>query len=512
MPTDIARIHAVFDLAMRVGEGMLSNGAAASEVTATVLRITSSSGLRNVAVQVTFDEVSISYLADEMSTPFTRIRACGGRAQDFGRLEALEQITISYVQGEIPLEEARHLAEQIPLGKPMYSLPLVVAGFAVLGGGAAVSLGAGTLVMIAATITGGLLILLATLLGRRQIPLFYTQAVSGFVGVVGAVVVSLINPAVNSSIVVVACIIVMLAGLTSIGAMQDAITGWYITASGRILEALMLTVGLVVGVRGGILVAEWIGVDISVSGTMPISLVSVMVMSVSGAVIGLGFAIGSYAAPRHLLWIALIAGMAGVLSHVLTLLLHDSTFAVGATSMVIGAVSVVLADRFRAPALMYVMSGVIPMVPGMRLYRGLLALGDDVVAGGFELLTATEIALAIAAGAVLGQLIASRLVRRLRRTGIAYTPVISSPFTTLRRRRASVSGLWRRRRGQGVIVEPSTMTGEMTALTPAMLADLEHATGAIPAVYAEPDPEPEPEPAREGAEAPAPSAQDEKES
>ena len=75
MPTDSTRLHAVFDLAMRIGEGLLTNGAAASEVTATVLRVTSSSGLRNVSVQVTFNEVTISYLADESATPFTRVRS-----------------------------------------------------------------------------------------------------------------------------------------------------------------------------------------------------------------------------------------------------------------------------------------------------------------------------------------------------------------------------------------------------------------------------------------------------
>lgn len=72
----------VFDLAMRIGEGLLTNGAAASEVTATVLRVTSSSGLRNVSVQVTFNEVTISYLADESATPFTRVRSAGERTQE----------------------------------------------------------------------------------------------------------------------------------------------------------------------------------------------------------------------------------------------------------------------------------------------------------------------------------------------------------------------------------------------------------------------------------------------
>ena len=471
MPTDIARLHDVFDLAMRIGEGMLTNGAAASEVTATMLRITSSSGLRNVSVQVTFDEVAISYLADETSSPFTRIRAASDRVQDFARLDAFEKVTIGYVEGELDLAEARRRVEQIPQSKPLYSLPMVCAGYAVVGGGAALGLGAGTLVMIAAAIVSGLLLCIADLFGKRQIPLFYTQATAGFVAVLSAIVVGRIDPTVNSSIVVVACIIVMLAGLTSIGAMQDAITGWYITAAGRVLETIMLTVGLVVGVRGGLLLADAVGVDIAVSAAMPVSLVSVVVLGVSGGAIGIGYAIGAQSPARHLVWMAAIALLSSVLSHLLSGLLIERVWAVGITAFIIGAVSVLLADRFRAPALMFVMGGVIPLVPGSRIYRGLLALGDDVVSGGFELFSAAEIAVAIAAGAVLGQLLISRVIRRTRRTGIVYTPVITTPFTTPRRRRATISRQ-RRRRGIGVL-EPSTMTAEMAALTPEMLEELE---------------------------------------
>lgn len=473
MPTDIARLHAVFDLAMRIGEGLLTNGAAASEVTATILRVTSSSGLRNVSVQVTFDEVTISYLPDELSTPFTRVRSASTRAQDFRKLAAFEDVTHGYITGELPLEEARQQASAIPREKPLYRISLVAGGFALLGGGAALSLGAGSLVVAAATLAAWLLILGSELLARRQIPAFYGQALGGVVGVATATLVSVIDPTSNSSIVVVSCIIVQLAGLASIGAVQDAVTGWYLTAGGRILETLMLTVGLVVGVRGGLLLADLVGVDIAVSAAMPVSLMTVVVLIVSGGAMGLGFGIGAQVPPRLLLWTGLVAAASAATSHLLSGALPDRIWSVAVAAFMAGAVGVFLGDRLRAPSLIFVMGGIVPQVPGSRIYRGLLGLGDDVLTGAFELFAAAEIAIAISGGAVLGQLLASRVVGRVRRSGIAYTPMISSPFTTLRRRRLSLGS--RRRRGlRGhAVVEPSTMTGEMTALSPSMFEDSE---------------------------------------
>ena len=473
VPTDSARLHAVFDLAMRIGEGLLTNGAAASEVTATVLRVTSSSGLRNVSVQVTFNEVTISYLEDESATPFTRVRSAGERTQDFARLAAFEDISHQYLSGELPLDEARHRAAAIPQRQPLYRLALVVGGFAVMGGAAALSFGAGSLVVIAATLAAGLLIAIAEVLARWSIPPFYSQALGGLVAVAAAIGVSVIDPTENSSIVVVSCLIVQLAGLSSISAVQDAVTGWYVTAAGRMLETLMLTIGIVVGVRAGLLIADAVGADISVTASMPLSITTALVVLISGLGMGLGYGVGTQTPARLLLALALVAAGSGLISHVITGLLQDRTVGVGAAAFTTGLVATALADRVRAPALAFVMGGVIPLVPGSRIYRGLLGLQDDLDVGIAELLEAAQIAIAIAAGVVLGQLISSRVMPYVRRSGIAYTPAISSPFTTLRRRRLSLGTRKMRRRSGGPVIEPSTMTGEMTALSPSLFDDPE---------------------------------------
>lgn len=455
--TDLARLHAVFDLAMRIGEGMLTNGAAASEVTATVLRIISSSGIRNVSVTVTFDEVSISYLPDPEAAPFTRIRAAGARIQDFTKLEAFEQIAEDYVKGAATLEESTARIALVPSAAPSYPSWLVAAALALMGGAAAYGLGAGILVTLAATATAAFLAVQTESLVRRRIPLFYVQAAGGFVAAAAAIAVHLIDPARSSSIVVVACLIILLAGLTSIGAMQDAITGWYVTASARMVETIMLTVGLIVGVRGGLLAADLLGADLSVSAPMSVSLSSVPVVLVSGALMGLGYAISVQTPPRSLAWCAVIAAVSALGANLLTDTGIERVWAVGATSLAAGVIAVLMAQQVRAPALTFVMAGVIPLVPGSRIYAGLLLIGTDLTAGAAKLFEAGEVAVALAAGAVLGQLLAARALGATGRAVSAFTPVIAAPFTTPRRRR-QVAGSPRggRRGGSTIAAERTT--------------------------------------------------------
>jgi len=238
------------------------------------------------------------------------------------------------------------------------------------------------------------------------------------------------------------------------------------------LETLMLTVGIVAGVRLGLLLADLVGADVSVSAGMPLTFTTAVVVVISGLGMGLGYGVGTQVPARLLLAGALVASGSGIIAHLLSSAFLDRTVAVAIAAFAAGLVATALGDRMRAPSLAFVMSGVIPLVPGSRIYQGLLGLEEDLSAGVAELIGAAEVAVAIAAGVVLGQLLASRLMPYFRRSGIAYTPAISSPFTTLRRRRLSLGSRRMRRRHGAAVIEPSTMTGEMTALSSTMFDDL----------------------------------------
>jgi uncharacterized membrane protein YjjP (DUF1212 family) len=54
-------VYESLDLALRVGEVLLSSGAGAADVTATMLAVTHASGLRNVSADVTFIDLTLHH-------------------------------------------------------------------------------------------------------------------------------------------------------------------------------------------------------------------------------------------------------------------------------------------------------------------------------------------------------------------------------------------------------------------------------------------------------------------
>ena len=70
------------------------------------------------------------------------------------------------------------------------------------------------------------------------------------------------------------------------------------------------------------------------------------------------------------------------------------------------------------PPLVVVVSAVVPMLPGLSIYRGLSLLaqgGSGTSPGLLEMITAASVAISLAAGVILGEYVAQPVKREARR-------------------------------------------------------------------------------------------------
>ena len=100
------------------------------------------------------------------------------------------------------------------------------------------------------------------MMARRRLPYFYQQ-VAGGGGRHAArpVAAASLDLGVDPSLVVTANIVMLLAGIGFMGALQDALSGFYVTGGARLTEALLATAGIIAGVSGGLAVADVVGVE-----------------------------------------------------------------------------------------------------------------------------------------------------------------------------------------------------------------------------------------------------------
>jgi uncharacterized membrane protein YjjB (DUF3815 family) len=206
----------------------------------------------------------------------------------------------------------------------------------------------------------------------------------------------------------------LLAGVGIMGATQDALTGFPVTASARLIDAMLNTAGIIAGVTAGLTVGDLLGVGLTSFQPGAAGLAEVGVTVVGGALAAAAFAFASYAPLRSLIAVALVAAIGqGAL-----LAVNSSevgrTWGSAVAAITIGSVCFLVAGRFRVPPLVVVVPAIVPLLPGLEIYRGLalFAEGKD---GVLELAAALATALALAAGVILGQYIAQPLKREAGR-------------------------------------------------------------------------------------------------
>ena len=84
----------------------------------------------------------------------------------------------------------------------------------------------------------------------------------------------------------------------------------------------------------------------------------------------------------------------------------------------VGLVSYTVAGRLRVPPLVVVVPAIVPMLPGLSIYRGLSLLteGDTQTSDGLlAIITAASVAIALASGVILGEYVAQPLKREAHR-------------------------------------------------------------------------------------------------
>jgi uncharacterized membrane protein YjjP (DUF1212 family) len=414
---DAREVNLTLDFCLKVGELLLSSGAGAADVTATMRALSGHLGLRNVDVDVTFVNLEMAYHQNPEMLPVLTTRQVKLRTIDYEDLTRVDHLVRAVLRDEVDLKGARaELGQIVSTGHGRRRWAITV-GLAVMAAGVAVQLGGGASVVALAAVAATMIDRLQLVMSRRRVPVFYQQV--GAAGVASLLAVGVSVPFdLEVSTAITANIIVLLAGLGFMGALQDALTGFYITAGARITEVMLSTAGIIAGVGAGIGLARIVGLDLPDVEPPAIDLRSFSRALIGAAIGAAAFAYASYGPRRSLLPIAAIAALAEAVAIGFP---HEfgRTWAVAGAAFVVGLVSYSVSGRLRVPPLVIVVPAVVPLLPGLSIYRGLMLLsaeGNDTASPGLvAMFTAASVAVALASGVILGEYVAQPLQREARR-------------------------------------------------------------------------------------------------
>jgi uncharacterized membrane protein YjjP (DUF1212 family) len=462
---------AVIDLAMRAGVAMIATGAAAADVTATVLTLTKAYGLSSVHVDVTYTSVTVSYHRGPNADPITVMRIVRFRVQDYTRLERLRSLIVDLSQDPVAVDEARVRFDSVITAPHPYRRWLVTVAGGVLAAGAAALVGAGVFIVALSFVTATVVGRVLTWLTGAGVAAFFAQIVGAAIPTAVATLVVVAQSAgvtvfgdVSPSLVVASGIVLLLSGLSVVGAAEDALAGYYVTAGARAFEVVVLSLGIAVGISIVLSLGKRLDYPIAISSQTLLT-DDIGIQIACAVVIAVAFAVMSYSSGRAVV----VAGVAGGLGWVI-LAFAERVLQLGAVTgsataaLVVGFAARLVARRLTISALAVTTAAIVPLLPGRMAYVGISQVVTDPDGNGFavgvpSLVQAFGLGLGLAAGVSLGTYFAGLLLAK--RHGVRPRPAA----------------------GATLLVDPEPLAGVSTA---PVLSD----TGELAAVVASSEAEP----------------------
>lgn len=434
---DEARVSEVLDLAVRIGEVNLASGMGASDTAAIIALVAAAYGLSDLQVDVTYNSITATVDRGPTKPPVSAIRVISSPVIDFNRLNLADRLVRSIRRGVLTPQQARTELDRVAVAEHPHRAWVATLGWAVMAAAATLLLGGNLLISVISFFTTIVIHLSRTALDEAGLPQFFQQVVGGALATIPALVLynfeDRLGISVSPSTMIAAGVIVLLAGLSLVGAVQDAITRYPLTAAARTVELVIMTGGIVAGVASALRFAELLGLRMPILAQVaPPDLTTLPLKVIAGAILAAAFAVACYA-HRRSLGAAAAAGAIGASVQALLLIAGLGTVAAASiAATLVGFIGGLLARRALTPPLIIALAGVTPLLPGLAIYRGLFALmTEQHILGISSTISAIGIATALAAGVTLGEWLA-RQTRSPRILKLASEVAVAAARSRLR--------------------------------------------------------------------------------
>lgn len=417
----------VLDLAMRIGDHLLASGMSANDVVVEMLRVTRAYGLAGVHVDLTYTSITVTHHRGATRAPLTVSRVVQPLVVDYTKVRDIDRLLGRIGEG-LGVTEATAEYDRISFQPPPYPRWVSTVGAGGIAAGVTLTFSTSWLLLVLAFLAAAGMDRVLLVLHRRRVPPFFSQAlVAGGMTLVAAGVAEVSERGwapleeVDPTLIVVGGIVMLLAGVMIVGAVQDAIDQFYVTASARVMEVVMRTAGIVAGILVALNFLDSQGVAFEILDS-PTSTAPLWAQFAGAGLISLAFSIYCFA---DALTTALTTGI-GLVGWAVYLSLAASAgssevVANATAALLVGCLATVAVRSTHAPGFGMESGALLPLVPGLTLLNGLLQMmGADpgnpaIVAGGRTLFVGLLVALGIAAGATLGTYLGRPVDSQLRR-------------------------------------------------------------------------------------------------
>lgn len=399
----------ILETASLAGHILLENGAEISRVEETMERIASHYGVESENFFVLSNGIFTTG-----RTGYAKVEFIPFKGAQLERVAAVNQVSRDIAADRLTLAQAQERLQQIRASRPKPRVEQLV-GSAVGSAGFCVIFGGGPMDAAAALVVGLLLWAFVIHVSAPHLSKILGNLAGGLVGTLLCLAFYRIGFGENLGNMIVGSLIPLIPGVAFTNGIRDLADEDYIAGATRLLDALMVFFCIAAGVV--VAFGAWYVVGGSrpaVNGALANPLTSSLVVQAVAAFVGtLGFSVLFGVPRRNYLQCSAVACIGWMAYLVLERYSPMGIF--GATvcaSIVVVVLSRLSAKWFRTPGIVYLITGVFPMIPGGAIFWATFFLVDGRI---HEAMNSGLRAVALTSAIVLGIVLVSSLPKSLFR-------------------------------------------------------------------------------------------------
>lgn len=364
-------IRRKMDLLLDLGQLLMENGANTNHLQRDMMRAATYMGIPPEYVHIHITYMTLMLNINDEKHSYTAFRKTPVHGVNMTILSTLSKLTWKAIEQNFTLDEFEAHLKSIAQAPPKYSTSVLAIG-------AGLACGAFT-ILFGGSLFSALMTSICAIVGFLVRYICHHFKINFYFGVVAAAFSAtsaayLLNTTLGSFEIIyamVSCTLFLIPGIPLINAVDDMINNHIVSGMTRAMHTLLIVSSMSVGIAMALYfdhVSTFTHLNITPAVVSPIQAVAAAIGAVCFSLI--------FNTPYRLLWIVALGGTISVITR--NILIVNFNFTLVGASFVAAAIIGLLALRFykffRTAPLILSIPSVIPMIPGVLLYRFLFGL------------------------------------------------------------------------------------------------------------------------------------------
>ncbi len=365
----------LLNMASLAGVLMISSGAETHRVEDTMQRILSTTNFEHAEAMV-FPTGFVVTLSDPSSVNLSITERVPGVSNNLGRVADVNQVSREFCSGKITLDEAIAKLNEIKNKRRYTNLMILLGyilascGFCVMFGG---NFGDAICTLFCGLAVGFVNIYLGPKIGKG----FVTCIVASAVVTVTAVIVAflsrqLFDISLQAQCMIIGGIMPLVPGLAMTNAARDILHGDHLSGGARAIEAFCVAAMVAVGVGAGMAIANVCGFADTLILSFNLSVdtfVRFLAATACSAIAVVGFALLFEIHPRLMPYCALCGAISWAVYLVADYFGASGVVATFYATLAVDLFSHINARALKTPVIIFLITGLLPLVPGISIYK-----------------------------------------------------------------------------------------------------------------------------------------------